>query len=539
MTKVSDTAWTYSWNVPSGSDGNVNVSIEATDNMTLSPIANYSTSKYIDNTNPTVSIEYSDSSTYIDDADTITVYANFTEAGSGMLESSIALSIDYLTGTDVSGASMTKVSNTEWTYSWDVPSASDGNVNVSIEGTDNVSLSPFTNWSTSKTIDNTAPTVTIEYSDSTTYFKVGDDVTVYANFTEAGSGILESTVKLSIDTNYTGDINDASMNKTSNTEWTYVWDVPPGSFRDGRANISIDATDNVSQSISNQNWSSSKIVDNTAPTLDYAVMDADNLGVNFSYVDVWFSEDTMDTNTIAFTDFNISLDNVDTAEVMTNTINNLTTLRFDGTFQTGSSPTIGVDGSIADLAGNTITSGTVTINTFRISLASGWNLFSTPADTSGSLISTVVSDIDDSISVIWHYNSSLSGVDAWSAWQDSGDDDHFYLEPGEGYWVQMSEARTLVGNYNLMPTGPTSPPTVTLQNDKWNLIGHWDTYNQTASTDTYGVFAGFVDADISGVYKFNTTSTGYENIWSYQSNMEPGFGYWMFLASDGNKVYSP
>ena len=103
----------------------------------------------------------------------------------------------------------------------------------------------------------------------------------------------------------------------------------------------------------------------------------------------------------------------------------------------------------------------------------------------------------------------------------------------------MDSSDLLIGNYNLMPTGPTPPPTVTLENNKWSIIGHWDTYNQAASSDSYGVFAGFIESDIGAVYKYNTSSGGYENVWAYHDDMEPGLGYFMFLSSDGNKVYSP
>jgi len=198
-------------------------------------------------------------------------------------------------------------------------------------------------------------------------------------------------------------------------------------------------------------------------------------------------------------------------------------------------PPIGIAGSVEDLAGNQLNSGTKTINTYRISLRSGWNLISLPADASGSLISDVVSNISSNVDKIWHYWGASN--DTWSMWADSDDDVLFRLEPGESYWIDMDAADTLIGNYNLMPTGPNSPPTFTLKNQSWNLIGHWHTYNITASTDTYGVFSGFSDVDIGCIYKY--TGTGYTDIWSYHKDMEPGQGYWMFLASTVDRVYTP
>jgi len=49
------------------------------------------------------------------------------------------------------------------------------------------------------TVDTTEPTCTIEYNNTRTYYKDADIVRIYANFTETGSGINESTVNISID----------------------------------------------------------------------------------------------------------------------------------------------------------------------------------------------------------------------------------------------------------------------------------------------------------------------------------------------------
>ncbi|DAC73102.1 MAG TPA: hypothetical protein DSN98_02055 [Thermoplasmata archaeon] len=272
--------------------------------------------------------------------------------------------------------------------------------------------------------------------------------------------------------------------------------------------------------------------DVTSPQLWYAVLDADNDGTNYTYVDVYFTE-AMDTATELYTDFSINDTNIGITAIQTKA-GNLVTLKCNRTFQTGDSPTIGIAGSVADLAGNALTSGTITINTYRISMRSGWNLISLPADTSNTLISTVVSGIDSNLAVIWHYNASAN---AWSQWTDIGDNGEFRLEPGQGYWVYMTSADTLIGNYNLMPETPTSPPYFNLAGQKWNLIGHWQTYNQTASTNYGGGLTSLSDDDIGSLFKF--TGTGYVNILNGAQKMVPGQGFWMWKETTGNKQYTP
>jgi len=222
----------------------------------------------------------------------------------------------------------------------------------------------------------------------------------------------------------------------------------------------------------------------------------------------------------------------------------LVTIRMDSTFQTGDSPTIGIDGSVEDLAGNELASGTTIINTFRISLVSGWNLISIPAEVSltpSTLTSDVLSDIESNITILWQYNASaIDPDDEWVSWTDSGDDVNLTLEPGEGYWISMTTACTLIGNYDLMPTGPTSPPYTTLAGQSWNLIGHWRTYNQSASTNPYGALASLSDDDIGMIYKYTGASgSSYVNIWNGHQQMQPGKGYWLWKESTGEKRYTP
>ena len=659
MNMTDITHWWYDWDVPSGSDGSVNVSVAASDNVSYSLTGTtWNTTKTIDNTAPTVSIAYNISRNYYKDADTVRIFANFTEDGSGITNSP-QISINYSSGTDLSATGMTVTDNTHWYYDLNVPTgaAYDGTFIVNITATDNASnnLNPNPTTDNSKYVDNTDPTGNIATpTDSGYYDETLTNLSGVVNDTQSVSSTVTITIYNVTGAKYfTGTAwQDSSSNLAANTSgsgtqvnWWYEDTSAFPSWLDGHNyTINLTATDtagnsaqvdgntfyydeggpsigtvtitdattgsttyvkdgdtvNITATVTDANldagdqayikadlsgftlgtevaadgydgstawWNKSSVTcspgngtitviinasdksgnyatevndtitsDNAPPTISYVVMDTDNDGTNYSYIDIYFSETTMDHSTIAYTDFNISTSGVDTAEKITSS-NDLVTLRLDTTFQTGDSPTLGVDGSVADLAGNTLTSGTTTINTFRISLSSGWNLVSLPADADADLISTIVSDIDNNLTIIWHYNASS---DSWSSWTDSDDDGNFRLEPGEAYWFSMSSADTLIGNYNLMPTGPTSPPYFALIGQSWNLIGHWRTFNQPASTSTYGALASLSDDDVGMVYKYTGASgSSYINIWNGHQSMEPGKGYWLWKESTGNKNYVP
>jgi len=224
---------------------------------------------------------------------------------------------------------------------------------------------------------------------STTYVKNGDAVNVSATYSDANLDENSALTYFKADLSALGGSASANATGTNATKaWWLVGSVS------GTGNGTVTVTVNVTDPSGNYNNTESDTItaDNAAPTLSYAVLDADNDGTNYTYVDVYFSETTMDTSTIAYTDFNISDTGVDTAALQ-NASGNRATLRLDDILRTGGSPTVGVDGSVADLAGNTLSSGTITVNTYRISLSSSWNLISIPADASGDLISTVVTDI--------------------------------------------------------------------------------------------------------------------------------------------------
>jgi len=125
--------------------------------------------------------------------------------------------------------------------------------------------------------DGKSPTCNIEYNDSSTYFTAGDKIIIYVNFsTGGGTGINESTAKITISTQGDGDLAQTLLNKTDNTHWSWNWTIPDGSDEDGNFTVSITAENNLSTALSpDPTNDTTKYIDNTAPTFSAWEQDQD------------------------------------------------------------------------------------------------------------------------------------------------------------------------------------------------------------------------------------------------------------------------
>ncbi len=223
----------------------------------------------IDNTSPTVTIAYNDSSRYFKEGDMLKIFANFSENGSGMNDSTVKISI-HTSGSNISNLSMNTADDSYYYYNWSVPSDSDGIVNISINAKDSAlnSLSGKT-YNSSKYIDNTALILTngIEFNKTENRYNGQDIVRIFANFTETGSGIDEDSVKITI-TNISSNSalnNSEPLTKRNNTNWYFDWQV--SNKHNCNVNISIEANDNVTHSLNCKNYTVSKYIDNSAPSI--------------------------------------------------------------------------------------------------------------------------------------------------------------------------------------------------------------------------------------------------------------------------------
>ena len=291
--------------------------------------------------------------------------------------------------------------------------------------------------------------------------------------------------------------------------------------------------------------SATTLSDGAAPALNYAVFDADYNGNEKTYIDVYFTE-TIDNSTIATTDFSISVSGVSgvTVSAFYNDGNtSLTTLKLSHKL-TGAGPTVSVVAAIDGTDGNTVSSpGPITINTYRISLASGWNLVSIPADVDSTDISVVLSsiwaNIDMTKNILW-YNNTIDDWETYTPASQLGTSGLDYIYGGRAYWINMNSSATLIGNYSTTLHGTNPAPIRELAGHEWNMVGHWATYNQTA--DITGGLSTLSDVLASSgemLYKYDTTSGGFVNIYaSSTTNMEPGQGYWLYLKTSNSGYYT-
>jgi hypothetical protein len=189
-----------------------------------------------ENVPPSAAITYSDPDALVKPGDKLTLTATFSEP---MADSPVPQIV--LSGANtLSAANMTKVSDTEYNYSYTI---ADGNgiVNVSLlSGTDlvgNVVLATPTSGG-SFVIDNIPPTVKLTYSDADLKVRVGDQIFITATFSEP---ILESKLpKISLSGANTLDA--IFMTKVSSTVYTYIYTIGNGN---GQVSVLISEVSDV------------------------------------------------------------------------------------------------------------------------------------------------------------------------------------------------------------------------------------------------------------------------------------------------------
>jgi chitinase len=126
--------FTVSEFVLNNSDGNHTIYAWVKDDQGAISRALSKTNLILDRVAPTVAIFYNSSSPY-KGGDSVTITANFTESNS--ISGTPTISINYGgTGSDISNAGMTRVSNKQWRYVMTVPSGNDGTATVTIAAVD-------------------------------------------------------------------------------------------------------------------------------------------------------------------------------------------------------------------------------------------------------------------------------------------------------------------------------------------------------------------------------------------------------------------
>ncbi len=257
MTKTDNLHWTYTWNVPAGSDGAQAVSITAQDRSgNPNSAATGKTSYTIDNISPAVALSDDHLDAIVRNPDTVVVTATFTEAD--QVDEAVPPTITI--GTVVTDAAMTKTDNLHWTYTWNVPAGNDGAQAVSISANDRAgNANSAATGKISYTIDNISPAVALSDDHPDAIVRDADTVVVTATFTEADQIDEATPPTITIGT----VVTDAAMTKTDNLHWTYTWNVPSGN--DGAQAVSITAKDRAGNPNSAATGKTSYTIDNGKP----------------------------------------------------------------------------------------------------------------------------------------------------------------------------------------------------------------------------------------------------------------------------------
>jgi len=173
----------------------------------------------------------------------------------------------------------------------------------------------------------------------------------------------------------------------------------------------------------------------------------------------------------------------------------------------------------------------VTVYSWKINLNAGWNLISIPVIPADTSIQSVLFDqLYDSLPggyeyVVWSYQYN-GNQNTWLRSRRTGYGDLDYIEPGHGYWINLTGAAVLYGYGDKFIEAQT-PPSMTITNG-WNLIGH------------YGLLT-LSDYDALRSLRLGTTQY-YSYVGTNISNQfYPGEAYWIaatFLP-DKEAPYTP
>ena len=140
-----------------GSDGNHTLYAWVKDDQGLVSAIATKTNVILDRVAPTVAVSYSVANPY-NAGDVVTLTANFTD--SNPISGTPTISINYAgTGSDISNAGMTQVSNKQWRYVITVPSGNDGTATVTINAADAAGNAAGSPSGGTFVVDNGGPTV--------------------------------------------------------------------------------------------------------------------------------------------------------------------------------------------------------------------------------------------------------------------------------------------------------------------------------------------------------------------------------------------
>ncbi len=162
---------------------------------------------------------------------------------------------------------------------------------------------------------------------------------------------------------------------------------------------------------------------------------------------------------------------------------------------------------------------------FSIALHKGMNLFSLPVTPANTGITSVLAPISGKYAVV---HSCQGGK--WLIYDAvyPGYNDLNSVEPGKGYWIEMTEAATLT------VSGSAPPKSIPLYKDidkGWNLVGYNSGTPQKIE-NAFSVISGKISAVwmfTDGQWKlFDPVDPPFSNLFT----ISPAYGYWIQVKED-------
>jgi len=386
--------------------------------------------------------------------------------------------------------------------------------------------------------------VSLDYSDYPALSASADGSTVTLTL-ETAANLSAETTSLTIDLEerdslrsttgefdepFSTELNASDFTETSDGVYEATVEVPDDGIYMATGGL---ATQGASDGLS-----ATAEVDTAAPGVADAVLsgiattDFENDGEPDSTLTVTFSEPVNATE-ITPDDVSIEGHDGDVLAVSSAGAFGYIEITVEGTVQTGTSPEVSIDSSsYTELAGDGSTgvedSATV-LHTAKLDLSEGTNFVSVPA-AAGEL------DLDEmdlsNVDVIYSYDAA---DDSWDAFDpDAKENDFDELHGGQGYIFEMDDEDTLdVNVYNEpLVTGDVAVPSEQQLTEGWNLVGHYQEFDQNASTAfssvSDSVYAVYGQNEASAVQSYEVVAMG--------DDLEPGEAYWVFVTDD--EVYA-
>jgi hypothetical protein len=164
----------------------------------------------------------------------------------------------------------------------------------------------------------------------------------------------------------------------------------------------------------------------------------------------------------------------------------------------------------------------------QIELNESWNLISLPLDPEDDATLSVLEPILDSCDSVWTYNSFTESWNRYIINGPSSLNDLIKMEPGVGYWINMTRKETLmVSGYEITYMN------IPLKKG-WNQVG----YNflsqlpvEAALSSIYGICHSISTYDSSTKSWLNYAVDGPDFL-NNLSHLKPGRGYWIIVADN-------